>query len=117
MIHSSVPTPIPQPQNIPGPHLVHTDPAQFPNAPPPDPPPPLDETNFLPTPPPEPTLPAAQATVYIPTPIHPDALAYAHTRFGRVIGGEPGVDGMGEMGEVDQLVASGLADGVSKSSL
>ncbi|KAL7422526.1 hypothetical protein Q5752_003174 [Cryptotrichosporon argae] len=40
---------------------------------------------FLPTPPNEPILPAHQATVYIPNPIHPVALEYACSRFGRVL--------------------------------
>ncbi|WVQ79701.1 hypothetical protein IAT38_001801 [Cryptococcus sp. DSM 104549] len=40
---------------------------------------------YLPTPPPETSLPSRLATIYIPTPIHPSALAYARTRFLRVI--------------------------------
>ncbi|WVF67613.1 hypothetical protein IAT40_002371 [Kwoniella sp. CBS 6097] len=39
----------------------------------------------LPTPPPETLIPSKQATVYLPTPIHPDALAYARGKFGKVL--------------------------------
>ncbi|WVQ77650.1 hypothetical protein IAR50_007338 [Cryptococcus sp. DSM 104548] len=50
--------------------------------------PPSALSPYLPTPPPEPAtplLPATQATVYVPTPIHPAALAYARTRFACVL--------------------------------
>ncbi|KAK4689612.1 hypothetical protein P7C73_g474, partial [Tremellales sp. Uapishka_1] len=60
------------------------------------------EDPSLPTPPPETLLPAKQATVYIPAPIHPQGLAYARTRFGRVITKD----------EVDPSEAWALADGV-----
>lgn len=47
-----------------------------------DPPP---VSPYLPTPPPEALLPYSLAAVYVPTPIHPTALAYAKTKFARVI--------------------------------
>lgn len=47
-----------------------------------DPPP---VSPYLPTPPPEALLPSSLAAVYVPTPIHPTALAYAKTKFARVI--------------------------------
>nr|XP_019044979.1 hypothetical protein I302_06895 [Kwoniella bestiolae CBS 10118]OCF23909.1 hypothetical protein I302_06895 [Kwoniella bestiolae CBS 10118] len=40
---------------------------------------------ILPTPPPESNLPSSSATVYFPNPVHPDALAYASGKFGKVI--------------------------------
>lgn len=65
---------------------------------------PYDEP-FLPTPPPESNLPASQATVYLPTPIIPECLEYARKRFRRVI----------VTGEMDQVEAWKLADGICKS--
>lgn len=40
---------------------------------------------YLLTPPPETLLPSSLAIVYVPTPIHSTVLAYARTRFARVI--------------------------------
>ncbi|ODN73023.1 hypothetical protein L202_08418 [Cryptococcus amylolentus CBS 6039] len=70
-----------------------------------NPTPPPAYSPYLPTPPPEPSsalLPAAQATVFIPTPIHPQALAYARTRFASVLASH----------EVDAEEGWARADGV-----
>ncbi|OCF40711.1 hypothetical protein I317_05483 [Kwoniella heveanensis CBS 569] len=42
-------------------------------------------TDDLPTPPPETLVSSKQATIYVPTPIHPDALAHARAKFGKVL--------------------------------
>jgi D-3-phosphoglycerate dehydrogenase len=61
--------------------------------------------DYLPTPPPESNCPAKEATIYVPTPIHPEALAYARERFGRVI----------MQGEVDEDAALGMADAIRET--
>lgn len=63
-----------------------------------------DPTLALPTPPPETALPAKDATVYLPTPLHPDVIKYARERFGRVI--------MPREMELGQAMA--LADGIGE---
>ncbi|WVQ95189.1 hypothetical protein IAU59_002283 [Kwoniella sp. CBS 9459] len=59
-------------------------------------------TDDLPTPPPETLIPSRQATVYIPTPIHPDALEYARGKFGKILSCD----------EVEPAVGFGCADGI-----
>jgi hypothetical protein len=49
---------------------------------------------YLPTPPSESNVPACEATVYVPTPLHPTAEAEASKRFKHVL--RPGVDGLTE---------------------
>jgi hypothetical protein len=67
----------------------------------------MTDSLALPTPPPETALPALRATIFLPTPVHPSALAYARERFGRVI----------TSGEMDIAQALALADGISTSTL
>jgi hypothetical protein len=47
-------------------------------------------SGYLPTPPSEGTVPASHATVFLPTPFHPQAEEYAARRFGRLVRAEEG---------------------------